>query len=113
VYEVDIITIVLEQDTAVEAGDAAELAIDAEVPALRLEFEIGQVAVVIRLGPGITAGQADAGIAAEPIVSAELEAISIGLQFVVDVERDAGEDDTVIVAKLLLAPVPVAPAHEP
>ena len=66
VVELGIVAVVLEQGFAVEAGQAAELAVDADVPAIGVEPDIGQVAVVVGLGPGITGGQADAGLPPKP-----------------------------------------------
>ena len=68
-----------------EAGDTAELAVDACVPALGLKPE---VEITVRLGPGISACQADAA-AAKAVVDASLDAMALGLQIVVDAKSNA------------------------
>ena len=105
VAEVGLVAVILGKEFAVEAGDTAELAVETNVPALGLEPE---VEITVRLGPGISAGQADAA-AAEAVVGAGLDAMALGLQIVVNVECNAFNRRRIMIAEVVTAVIAVAP----
>src|SRR4029078_900667 len=111
--EVALVVIVLRKGFAMEAGQAAELAVETKVPALCLDAIVDEIGLGIGLGPGVTGGQADAA-GAKAIVGTELEAVTLRLDIIVDVERNARDHRSVaIVSVLVTAEVDVAPEAKP